>query len=169
MKECKNLSFLKLLDSGHMAPLDQPEVCLDMMMTFMYGRFFQSSVQSLNVAMGEPDPSCPSCPQCDATTPTLDDRTNVGVDSLMKAIVEHSWLAAVLAVLFLLVFVFCTTMRSSTTRRTDVTNTTPNSGLVEMTTNYCDDTDEYHDDDDDDDGQGRMENNGDHNRIRLIQ
>ena len=167
MKECKNLSFLKLLDSGHMAPLDQPEVCLDMMMTFMYGRFFQSSVQSLNVAMGEPDPSCPSCPQCDATTPTLDDRTNVEVDSLMKAIVEHSWLAAVLAVLFLLVF-FCTTMRSSTTRRTDVTNTTPNSGLVEMMTNYRDDTDDYHDDDDDD-GQGRMENNGDHNRIRLIQ
>jgi hypothetical protein len=85
----------------------------------------------------------------------------------MKAIVEHSWLAAVLAVLCLLVFVFCTTMRSSTTRRTDVTNTTPNSGLVEMSTNYRNDTDDYHDDDDD--GQGRMENNGDHNRIRLIQ
>jgi carboxypeptidase D len=52
MKECKNLSFLKLLDSGHMAPLDQPDVCLDIMMTFMYGRSFQSSVQSLNVAKG---------------------------------------------------------------------------------------------------------------------
>ena len=165
MKEYKNLSFLKLLDSGHMTPLDQPGICLDMMTTFMYGLSFQSSVQSLNVALDATDPSCPICPTCDTTTPVTDDQPTDEVDegNLMKTIVEHSWLASVMAVVLLLVFVYCTTMRSSsTTLRNDTptTNRQPYSGL-EMTTNYRDDTDEYHDED----GQERPETNGDRTRI----
>ena len=101
---------------------------------------------SLAVCMDATDPSC------HATTSTSDDRTSEEKDSLMKAIVEHSWLAAELAVISLLVFGFCTTMRSSRTQRSYLSNRPAYSSL-ELTTNYRDDTDDYHDDD----GQERTE------------
>ena len=157
MKEYKNLSFLKLRDSGHMAPLDQPEVCLDMMITFMYGHSFQSSVQALKVAMETPDSSCPSCPECDAeTTSSYSDAEPTENDTtLMKSIVEHSWLAAVLAVIIVLAFVFCT-MRSSASTRNDVTSRPDDSGMEMITAYRDDDGNDFHDDD----ALGQTERNG---------
>lgn len=149
MKEYKNLSFLKLRDSGHMAPLDQPEVCLDMMTTFMYGQSFQSSVQSLKVALETPDSSCPSCPQCEVTPSNSDSESTEDDTTLMKSIVEHSWLAAVVAVVIVLAFVFCT-MRSSASQRNDARTNLPDYNGLEMKTNYRDDDgdNDYNDDDD---------------------
>jgi len=63
MKEYENLMFLKLLDSGHMVPLDIPEKALDMMRIFMSSSSFETSLQTL--ATAEPDDSCPVCPTCD--------------------------------------------------------------------------------------------------------
>jgi carboxypeptidase D len=75
-KEYNNLIFLKVLDAGHMVPMDVPEVALDMMVTFLYadssshskGTFatykqvitpiVQDDYQSGGGA------SCPTCPAC---------------------------------------------------------------------------------------------------------
>jgi carboxypeptidase D len=48
VQEHASLSYLKVLDSGHMVPKDQPEVALAMMHTFLYGKSFQTSVQQLD-------------------------------------------------------------------------------------------------------------------------
>ena len=65
MKEEKNLLFLKLLNAGHMVPLDLPKQSLEMMQTFMFGRSFDQSPQNIN-AQDKHD-SCPVCPSstCD--------------------------------------------------------------------------------------------------------
>ena len=143
MKEFQNLSYLKLLDSGHMAPLDQPEICLDMMTTFMYGLSFQSSQQVLYRSLETNDPSCPICPQCPAPTTgysaddSNDDKssstTAVENDDVIKFIIAHSWLGAVGAVVVFLGFVFCMRKRPATT-----TATADYSGL-EMNVQYRDD------------------------------
>jgi len=64
MKEYDNLMFLKVMNSGHMVPMDIPEVALDMMRLFMHGGdgAFQYSPQNLNRAM--PNSDCPMCPAC---------------------------------------------------------------------------------------------------------
>jgi len=49
MKEFKNLMFLKLMDSGHMVPLDLPITSLEMMETFLYSGSFKSQTQSLEL------------------------------------------------------------------------------------------------------------------------
>jgi carboxypeptidase D len=128
MKEFKNLSYLKVLESGHMAPLDQPEICLDMMTTFMYGQSFQSSQQTLSRSLETNDPSCPICPQCPAPTTVQssddssesnDDKSSssaiVENDDVIKFIIAHSWLGAVGAVVVFLGFVFCMRKRPTTT------------------------------------------------------
>ena len=145
MKEFQNLSYLKLLDSGHMAPLDQPEVCLDMMTTFMYGLSFQSSQQVLSRSLETNDPSCPICPQCPAPTTvnssddSNDDKssstTAVENDDVIKFIIAHSWLGAVGAVVVFLGFVFCMRKRPATTTTTTIADY---SGL-EMNVQYRDD------------------------------
>jgi carboxypeptidase D len=63
MKEYSNLMYLKVLDSGHMVPMDVPDIALDMIRTFMYEGSFQSYHQTIN-AVGNIDPSCPACPSC---------------------------------------------------------------------------------------------------------
>jgi len=63
MKEFENLLYLKIKDSGHMVPMDQPERALDMIRTFIYERSFQEGrQQALSASVnGETCPSCPSC------------------------------------------------------------------------------------------------------------
>jgi carboxypeptidase D len=47
VKEYDNLIFLKVMDSGHMVPMDVPEVALDMIRTFLFQGSFQQSIQNL--------------------------------------------------------------------------------------------------------------------------
>jgi carboxypeptidase D len=70
----RNVMFLKLLNSGHMVPLDVPDVSLAMMQTFVFQpTLFASSKQDLpskdpNEAQKPvvPDPSSSNCPACPA-------------------------------------------------------------------------------------------------------
>lgn len=63
MKEFANLMFLKLLNSGHMVPLDVPAQAKDMMELFVKSGSFQSNVQSLANTNADTE-SCPVCTQC---------------------------------------------------------------------------------------------------------
>jgi carboxypeptidase D len=68
MKEHKNLQFLKVLDSGHMVPMDVPNVSLDMIRAFMYQQSFQSYKQNIeSLSQADSNPSCPVCPTCDTS------------------------------------------------------------------------------------------------------
>ena len=77
MKEHENLMFLKLMDSGHMVPLDIPDKALDMMRILMHGGSFETSPQKLPNAVSSGGDSCPLCPTCDEceVCPPVDDRT----------------------------------------------------------------------------------------------
>ena len=70
IKEYKNLLFLKVLESGHMVPMDVPEVALDMMRLFLYGGegAFQYSPQNLGRSIADVNSQCPTCPTCPANT-----------------------------------------------------------------------------------------------------
>ena len=75
-KEFENLTFLKVLDAGHMVPMDVPEVALDMMKAFLYPTYFSKNnkkkssgpfstyLQGLQLSLEQADPSCPACPDC---------------------------------------------------------------------------------------------------------
>jgi carboxypeptidase D len=86
IKEYQNLSFLKLLNGGHMVPMDIPAVALDMMQVFMQTSMaastsFDSSLQNLRAktpggAAGG-DTGCPDCPTCPAG-PTDEDNDDTG-------------------------------------------------------------------------------------------
>jgi hypothetical protein len=126
MKEYENLYFLKLLDSGHMVPLDVPDVALDMMRLFMYNKSFDTSKQELGSALPTSDKSCPQCPVCPspsssgcpicpAPTPSsaADIATPTQDDSVLKFVIAHSWIGAVVAVVIFLGFCACLRRRSN--------------------------------------------------------
>lgn len=62
MKEYANLMFLKVMNAGHMVPMDVPSVALDMMKVFTSGGNFDSSKQGLSRSAR--DNTCPICPTC---------------------------------------------------------------------------------------------------------
>ena len=64
MKEFDNLMYLKVLDSGHMVPMDVPEVSLDMLQTFIYKKSFDSYKQLLSAVRKESNPTGANCPVC---------------------------------------------------------------------------------------------------------
>ena len=64
MREYQNLMYLKLFAAGHMVPMDQPAVALEMMRTLTQKRSFDSSRQDLSSAPQPPDAKCPVCPTC---------------------------------------------------------------------------------------------------------
>jgi hypothetical protein len=78
MKEYKGLMFLKLLNAGHMVPMDLPRQSLDMMSTFLYGKSFEESAQ--NIKPQNKDESCPICPSttCDPSSPCGDCSSETG-------------------------------------------------------------------------------------------
>ena len=91
--------------------MDVPDVALDMMRIFMYGKSFESVEQDLDRSQAEPGDDCPVCPTCpdppdktDTAThalhPTDDDEGYKQEDSnsMMQYVVAHSWLGAILAV-----------------------------------------------------------------------
>lgn len=68
MKEFKNLMYLKVLDSGHMVPMDVPDVSLDMMRNLVFGVSFNDYEQQLErskQSSGENCPVCPTAVQCE--------------------------------------------------------------------------------------------------------
>lgn len=105
VKEYENLIFLKVMDSGHMVPMDVPEVAFAMMQTFLYGGSFDSNVQNLGRSIQEHE-NCPVCPttNCDAESKSSQSVNESGGG--MKFVVRHSWIGALLAVVaFLVAFV----------------------------------------------------------------
>jgi len=77
VKEYENLIFLKVLNAGHMVPMNQPAVSLEMMTTFLYSGSFRTFKQELegdlpssngdgdgdegDVVMPCSDEECPVC------------------------------------------------------------------------------------------------------------
>ena len=59
MKHYENLFFLKMLDSGHVVPLDLPEESLEMIQSLMFSLSFDSYEQS--IANGQNPKECPLC------------------------------------------------------------------------------------------------------------
>lgn len=66
MREFKNLKYLKILNAGHMVPLDVPAVAFEMMEKFLYGGSFRNSQQILDRSKRSECPVCPQCPVYDA-------------------------------------------------------------------------------------------------------
>jgi carboxypeptidase D len=109
VKEHENLQYLKVLNSGHMVPMDLPEVALEMMRNLLYHKSFQSSsAQDLANAEKNGD-ACPVCPTCSNpnSSSSSDDDDDANPASGLAYIVAHSWIGAMVAVvLFLGAFVF---------------------------------------------------------------
>ena len=60
MKHFQNLMFLKVLDSGHMVPMDVPLVSLEMMQTLFFAKSFDTYEQV--ISRSNKPPGCPICP-----------------------------------------------------------------------------------------------------------
>jgi len=76
IKQFENLSFLKVVESGHMVPMDQPAVALAMMKTLVHGtgnskKGFLSSLQNLDRANTEEDARMCKLDQCPDCAPTF--------------------------------------------------------------------------------------------------
>eukprot|EP00934_Nitzschia_sp_Nitz4_P005883 Nitzschia sp. Nitz4//scaffold36_size144017//87077//88939//NITZ4_003100-RA/size144017-processed-gene-0.82-mRNA-1//-1//CDS//3329549498//5873//frame0 len=74
MKEFENLMFLKILDSGHMVPMDVPDISLEMMQNLLFDESFQTYKQNLGLAeLTDECGECPSvsseCPVCQTCPP----------------------------------------------------------------------------------------------------
>jgi carboxypeptidase D len=159
IKEYENLSYLKVLNSGHMVPMDLPEVALEMMRNFLFHKSFQSSPQVLDNADKDESDECPICPTCNTTTKNDDDDANPA--SGLASIVAHSWIGAMVAVvLFLGVFLFMRKQRQGTTT-TMLGGTNISYGNLEMKEGgtYRDEP-VYRDNDDDDDDNSETNRNG---------
>ena len=75
VKEYENLIYLKIREAGHMVPIDQPRVSLDMITTFIYGLDFrrkeraQSGLKRIdNTIDSQSEVQCQPCPTCDVDT-----------------------------------------------------------------------------------------------------
>jgi len=86
MKGYNNLSFLKILNSGHMVPMDVPDVALDMLQTFIYKQSFETYNQNINVVAAtgatgsggggsSSNTPCPQCPQQEKCPDNTNDNT----------------------------------------------------------------------------------------------
>ena len=65
IKEYKNLLFLKVLNTGHMVPWDQPLASFDMIKTFLFnkkGSSFKTYKQGITPKAAPEDSPCPLCP-----------------------------------------------------------------------------------------------------------
>lgn len=65
IKQFENLSFLKIIEAGHMVPMDQPAVSLAMIKTLVYGSTgsgakngFLTSMQNLDRASNDEERMC---------------------------------------------------------------------------------------------------------------
>lgn len=107
MREFKNLMFLKIMDAGHMVPLDVPNVAFEMMKTFVYKGSFQASQQRLDRSLPKSD-ECPVCPTCPtdggkSSTPDTSSRANLpgGIVNTFPWITVGAFLGVVILVVTL--------------------------------------------------------------------
>jgi len=78
VKSFRNLIFLKVLDSGHMVPMDQPNVALDMMRTFINGGEGFKGIQQKKLLADIPGDigNCKACANdCDGVTTKVETST----------------------------------------------------------------------------------------------
>lgn len=93
IKQYENLSFLKILEAGHMVPMDQPAIALAMLKTLVYGtrkskNAFLTSLQDLPIADPNIDTTmckldeCPNCPPVRGEQAVVADTTNSAATSI---------------------------------------------------------------------------------------
>jgi len=83
MKEHENLMYLKVKDSGHMVPMDVPEIALDMIRTLIYNKSFEDYEQRIS-RMAKPEGSendATNCPVCPSEEKYDDDAAENGTSS----------------------------------------------------------------------------------------
>jgi len=121
IKEYENLSFLKILESGHMVPMDQPEASLVMMQTFMSHGSFQTNAQKIERKTTSAS-SCDPCPTCE-TSETFGSEdsstsetfvTSPGVDQglVQQFVIASGWIGALVAVAFFMLVLYLRKRRS---------------------------------------------------------
>ncbi|GAX20239.1 carboxypeptidase D [Fistulifera solaris] len=93
MREYQNLKYLKILDAGHMVPLDVPAVAFAMMQTFLYGGSFQNSQQVLDRTKSA---ECPVCPQCPVYSNSDENNENRGTWSPLVLLIAATIVAGFL-------------------------------------------------------------------------
>ena len=64
VKSYENLTFLKIPNSGHMVPMDLPEVSLEMMRVLVLGGIYNDSRQRLDASDPSAGATCEPCPSC---------------------------------------------------------------------------------------------------------
>lgn len=168
MKEYKNLMYLKVLHSGHMVPMDVPDVSLDMLRNLVFGVSFDDYEQSIQRAGqkpgGENCPVCPAqttceaCPVCpsnnngkgqtgsdgqpddDSSTSTIDE-AHQPVTITIPYMAAEFWIASSLAAAVAAAGVcwFCGCCRRSKSRATRV----PQYDMELPTSSYTDKPEEY--------------------------
>lgn len=85
IKEYQNLMFLKIASSGHMVPMDLPDVALEMMRKLMFQKSFGgSNAQSLgrSVPNGN-NKDCPFCPTCTDSSTISTEANTVSHDDFL--------------------------------------------------------------------------------------
>lgn len=149
MKEYGNLSFLKILNAGHMVPMDVPEVAFDMMRIFVSRGRFSWSGQELDRSSEGNDacPTCEICPTFPNTPASIPSRgQSEPVDSISgrdgrghegQIVISYSTAAAIggLTAFVLLIVVFRNTKGQSMKRKR---STGYNECETEMATHYSD-------------------------------
>lgn len=110
MKEHDNLMFLKIASSGHMVPMDLPDVSLEMMRNLMYHVSFGSNYQKLGgILIQENGENCPTCQRCSSseTTDGNDDDDSEEADLsrmlLSKQFVSGGWFGTAIGVSMMLI------------------------------------------------------------------
>eukprot|EP00978_Attheya_sp_CCMP212_P023616 scaffold72706_cov52-Attheya_sp.AAC.3 len=125
IKEYENLSFLKILDSGHMVPMDQPEASLVMMQTFMSHGSFQTNAQKIERKTTSAS-SCDPCPVCkkkkktsensgledSSTSETLPTSPDVDQGLVQQFVIASGWIGALVAVAFFMLVLYLRKRRS---------------------------------------------------------
>jgi len=116
VKTFENLTFLKILEAGHMVPMDQPSVSLSMMQILVSGQVgtgFLHSRQKIDSADSNQEKSCSlsECPNC---VPEHTFTSSVIYDNLS---LSYSDLGVVLAAFCLGILLTCLFFRRQNTNR----------------------------------------------------
>mmetsp|Transcript_3487 Transcript_3487/g.5312 ORF Transcript_3487/g.5312 Transcript_3487/m.5312 type:complete len:644 (-) Transcript_3487:1271-3202(-) len=132
VKEFGNLIYLKVLEAGHMVPMDQPEVSMEMMHTFLYSNSFDSSKQTLKRSL-EPDgrDACPTQQEIANVLTNNNDNSHLSIDNSVV------WGAS--AGILILVVVLCFALRRR--ERQTEQEIREHLSMVELSSQYRDDFD----------------------------
>ncbi len=115
MKQFDNLSFLKILEAGHMVPMDQPAIALAMIKTLLFGtrrsnNAFLSSLQDLPVADPDVDTMMCKLDECPNCQPVFAPQTGAETTSIKVTSITLSNIGILLSVFLLGIlctYIFC--------------------------------------------------------------